>query len=150
LPCQILVGMSPLGVPSGGLHLKNMAQNDIQTVSTGKDKALLVLAIAFAVGGAVAYQVLSAEDFFIRLGVVVLGVGLAVGSFWVSQTGKRFFAFAKDSVTEAKRVVWPTRKEGMQMTGVVFGFVLIMSIYLLVVDKTLEWVFYDLILGWTT
>ena len=36
------------------------------------------------------------------------------------------------------------------MTLVVFGFVLIMSIYLLAVDKTLEWVFYDLILGWAT
>jgi preprotein translocase subunit SecE len=144
-----LVGPSPLKRFSGGLHFKNMAQNDIQTVSTGQDKLMLVLAIAFAIGGAVAYQVLSAEDFFIRLGVVLLGVVLAIGSFLLSQTGKRFVGFAKDSVNEARRVVWPTRKEGMQMTGVVFVFVLIMSIYLLVVDKTLEWVFYDLILGWT-
>ena len=110
---------------------------------------MLVLAIAFAIGGAVVYQVLSGADFFIRLGIVLSGVVLAVGSFLLSHTGKRFVGFAKDSVNEAKRVVWPTRKEGAQMTAVVFVFVLIMSIYLLIVDKTLEWVFYDLILGWT-
>jgi len=125
-----------------------MAQNEIQTVSTGKDKLLLGLALAFALGGAVAYQVLSKQDFFIRLAVVLAGVGLSVVLFLVSQTGKRFVAFAKDSVNESKRVVWPTRKEGMQMTGIVFVFALVMSIYLLIVDKTLEWVFYDLILGW--
>ena len=125
-----------------------MAQNDIQTVSTGQDKLLLSLAVVFAIGGTVAYQVLSAEDFFVRLGVVVLGVLLAVGSFLLSQTGRRFVGFAKDSINESKRVVWPTRKESMQMTGVVFVFVLVMSIYLLLVDKGLEWLFYDLILGW--
>ncbi len=110
---------------------------------------MLALAVVFAIGGAVAYQVLASEDFFIRLGVVLAGVVLALVSFLLSQTGKRFVAFAKDSVNEAKRVVWPTRKEATQMTGVVFVFVLIMAIYLLAVDKTLEWVFYDLILGWT-
>ncbi|MFN4327339.1 MAG: preprotein translocase subunit SecE [Limnobacter sp.] len=126
-----------------------MAQSDIQTVSSGKDKALLALSVVFAIGGAVAYQVLSSQDFFIRLAVVVLGVALALGAFLVSAAGKRFVAFAKDSVNESKRVVWPTRKEGTQMTAVVFGFVVVMAIYLLIVDKTIEWVFYDLLLGWT-
>lgn len=127
-----------------------MAQNDIQTVSSPKDKVLVLLALAFAVGGAVAYQVLSSQDFFIRVGVVFLGIVLALTCFFVSQTGRRFVAFSKDAVNEARRVVWPTRKEGLQMTAVVFVFVLVMAVYLLLVDKTLEWVFYDLILGWTT
>jgi len=126
-----------------------MAQNDIQTVSGAKDRFLLVLVLLFAIGGAVAYQVLSSQGFFVRTGVVLLGVALAVVCFVLSQTGKRFFAFARDSVNESKRVVWPTRKEGFQMTGVVFVFLLVMAIYLLAVDKTLEYVLYDLILGWT-
>jgi preprotein translocase subunit SecE len=125
-----------------------MAQNDIQTVSTGKDKLLLLLAIVFAVGGAVVYQLLSSQGFLVRLGVVVLGVVLAVVSFLLSQSGRRFVAFSKDAVVEVRRVTWPTRKEGVQVTAVVFAFVLIMSIYLLIVDKALEWLFYDLILGW--
>jgi preprotein translocase subunit SecE len=45
-------------------------------------------------------------------------------------------------------VVWPARKEAMMMTAYVFGFVVIMALFLWLTDKTLEWVFYDLILGW--
>jgi preprotein translocase subunit SecE len=45
-------------------------------------------------------------------------------------------------------VVWPTRKETIQVTLVVFGFVVAMAIFLWVVDTSLEWVLYDLLLGW--
>ena len=49
---------------------------------------------------------------------------------------------------EVNKVVWPTRKESTQMTLYVFAFVVIMALFLWLTDKTLEWVFYDLILGW--
>lgn len=140
--------MAPLTTRRRRLAFSDMAQNDVTTVSSPQDKVLLLLAVGFALGGAVAYQMLANEDFFLRLAVVLGGVVLAVVSFLVSQTGKRFVGFAKSSVEEARMVVWPTRKEASQLTGVVFLFVLIMSIYLLVVDKILEWAFYDLILGW--
>jgi preprotein translocase subunit SecE len=45
-------------------------------------------------------------------------------------------------------VVWPTRKEATQMTLYVFAFVVLMALFLWLTDKTLEWVLYDLILGW--
>ena len=54
----------------------------------------------------------------------------------------------RESLVEAKKVVWPTRKETLQTTGVVFAFVVVMAVFLWVSDKTLEWVLYDLILGW--
>ena len=49
---------------------------------------------------------------------------------------------------ETKKVVWPTRKEAMQITGVVFGFVVLMAIFLWGVDKLLEVILYGFILGW--
>ena len=61
---------------------------------------------------------------------------------------KRIRRFIEESYSELKKVVWPTRKETMQMTAYVFGFVAIMSVFLWLTDKTLEWVFFDLILGW--
>jgi preprotein translocase subunit SecE len=66
----------------------------------------------------------------------------------VSPSGKAFVAFAKDAVRETKKVVWPTRKEVLQMAGVVFLFVFVMALFILGVDKTIEWVLYDLILRW--
>ncbi len=127
-----------------------MAQGEITTVTGPKDKALVALALLFGLGGAVAYQVFSSEDFFIRLALVLGGVVAAAVTFFVSPVGRRFVSFSKASVEEAKLVVWPERKEAIQMTVVVFVFVLVMSIFLLATDSILEWVFYDLILGWVS
>jgi preprotein translocase subunit SecE len=65
-----------------------------------------------------------------------------------AETGKQFVAFGRDSVREVRKVVWPTRKEAIQMTAYVFAFVFVMALFLWLTDKTLEWVFYDLLLGW--
>jgi preprotein translocase subunit SecE len=46
------------------------------------------------------------------------------------------------------KVVWPSRKESLQMTGYVFAFVVVMALFLWLADKTIEWLLYDLILGW--
>ena len=51
-------------------------------------------------------------------------------------------------MVEAKKVVWPTRKETTQTTGAVFAFVVIMALFLYLTDRSLEWVLYDLVLGW--
>ena len=64
------------------------------------------------------------------------------------RVGRQFVGFARDAVKEVKKVVWPTRKETLQMTGYVFAFVVLMALFLWLTDKTLEWVLYDLILGW--
>jgi preprotein translocase subunit SecE len=39
-------------------------------------------------------------------------------------------------------------KEALQMTGIVFVFVIIIAIFLWLADKTLGWVIYGLLLGW--
>ena len=79
---------------------------------------------------------------------VIAGLVLAVIVFFSSIHGKLLVAFGKDAWREVHKVVWPTRKEATQMTLYVFGFVFIMAVLLWFTDKTLEWLFYDLILGW--
>jgi len=79
---------------------------------------------------------------------LVLLLASAVAMFFTAEAGKQLIAFGRDSVRETKKVVWPTRKEAMQMTGYVFAFVIVMALFLFLTDKTLEWVLYDLVLGW--
>jgi preprotein translocase subunit SecE len=67
---------------------------------------------------------------------------------WLSDLGKRTLAFAKGSYNEMKRVVWPNRKEVIQMTGIVFAFVFVMSIFLWIADSLINWVLYTVFLGW--
>ena len=76
--------------------------------------------------------------------------GLAVATLllWLSDSGKRILGFATGSYNEMKRVVWPTRKETLQMTGIVFAFVTVMAIVLWLMDKLIGWLIYGVLLGW--
>jgi preprotein translocase subunit SecE len=73
----------------------------------------------------------------LKLASILVGLLLAAGVAWTSEPGKRFFAFAQDSVAEAKRVVWPTRKETIQTTAVVIAFAVTMALFLWAVDASL-------------
>ena len=126
-----------------------MATNtQIETISTGADKAKLVGAALLLVGGVVAYYLLGKQDLWLRVLALLLLVAGAVAMFFISETGRQLIAFGRDAVKETKKVVWPARKEALQMTGYVFAFVVVMALFLFLTDKTLEWVLYDLILGW--
>ena len=77
----------------------------------------------------------------IRVAAVLAGLAAAAGVFWhTSQPGKQFYVFAQESIAETKKVVWPTRKETLQTTGIVFAFVVVMALFLWIVDASLLWV----------
>lgn len=125
-----------------------MATTDVETVGSGADKAKLVGAVILALAGFVAFYLLSARGPMVQWGALLLALVAAVVVFAVSDSGKRLAAYGKDSVKEVKKVVWPTRREAIQMTAYVFAFVFVMALFLWLTDKTLEWVLYDLVLGW--
>ncbi len=120
----------------------------VETVSTGADKAKIGLAALLLLGSVVAFYVLSAQNIWVRVGALLALIAAAVGIFLVSEPGKQFIGYARESVRETKKVVWPTRQEAMQMTGYVFAFVVVMALMLWLTDKTLEWLLYSVILGW--
>ncbi len=122
------------------------SNTQIETVSTGADKAKLAAAAVLLVGGVVAYYLLGKQDLWVRVLALLVLLAAAVATFFTSEIGKQLIAFGRDAVKETKKVVWPTRKEAMQMTGYVFAFVVVMALFLFLTDETLEWVLYDLIL----
>ena len=125
-----------------------MSNQPVQTVTTSADKAKLVLAGAAVVAGVVGFYALAGQATLIRAAALIGGWVLAIAFAWTSYQGRVFIGFDSESVKETKKVVWPTRREAMQMTGVVFGFVLVMALFLWGTDKLLEAVLYGLILGW--
>src|SRR6188768_3339494 len=110
--------------------MANPSSPPVETVSTAADKAKL------AVAG------------LLRVAALLVLMVLAAVTFFTSEPGKQLIAYGQDSIREVKKVVWPTRKEALQMTGYVFAFVVVMALFLWLTDKTLEWLLYDLILGW--
>jgi preprotein translocase subunit SecE len=122
-------------------------QPQVETVSTGADKAKLAGAVVLLLASVIAFYYLGKQDLWMRVLALLALLGAAVALFFTSESGKQLIAFGRDSVRETKKVVWPSRKEALQMTGYVFAFVLVMALYMWITDKTLEWVIYDLILG---
>lgn len=125
-----------------------MANPTIETVSTGVDKAKLAGVAVLVVGAVVAFYALGQRDLWLRVLAMLALLAVAVAVFFTSEPGRQLIAYGRDSIKEVRKVVWPTRQEAMQMTGYVFAFVVVMALFLWLTDKTLEWVFYDLLLGW--
>ena len=120
----------------------------VETITTGADKAKLAVAGVLVVAAVVVFYMLGKQDLWVRVAALIVLMAAAVATFFTSEQGKQLIAYGRDSAREVKKVVWPTRKEALQMTGYVFAFVFVMALFLFLTDKTLEWLLYDLILGW--
>jgi preprotein translocase subunit SecE len=125
-----------------------MATANVETVNTSADKLKLAVAAALVLAALVAYYLLGQQGALIQWAALLVCLVGGVVVFLTSLQGRQLIGFGRDAWREVQKVVWPTRKESMQMTAYVFGFVVIMALFLWFTDKTLEWVFYDLILGW--
>jgi len=112
------------------------------------DKIKLAIAIALLAAGIAGYYALAEHALVLRVLAVVAGIAAGAAVALLSEQGRTFALFARESIAEVKKVVWPTRKETMQTTAAVFAFVVVMAVFLWVSDKTLEWVLYELVLGW--
>ena len=123
-----------------------MSNQEVETSSSKSDLLLVTLAALLAIAGVVGFALLSEEALAIRLGVLGGGLGLAVINAWSSPSGKRFLNYGQQSWEELRRVVWPTRKETLNTTGLVMAFVVIIAFFLFICDKLIEWGLYDVLL----
>jgi preprotein translocase subunit SecE len=112
------------------------------------DKLKFMLALLLLAAGVAGFYFLREQPMILRVLSVLAGLGAGIAVAWYTAPGRRFIDFSQEAVVETKKVVWPSRKETVQTTGIVFAFVLVMAIILWMTDKGLEWVLYDLVLGW--
>jgi len=105
-----------------------------------------VAALVIAVGIALYYTL--KINIWLKWGIVVGSVATSIAMFFfVSPTGVNLHGYVKDSWRELSKIVWPTRKEAIQFTWIVFLFVLVLALFLWIVDSSLSWLFYSVILG---
>jgi preprotein translocase subunit SecE len=122
--------------------------SQISVEQENKTSWMLILAGLVVILSLVTYYTLASQTTWMRLAVLLGGFAVAIVIAAVSADGKRFLAYAKESVAEAKKVVWPSRKETTQMTLVVFAFVVVMALFLWTADKLIEWLVFSVFLGW--
>jgi preprotein translocase subunit SecE len=110
------------------------------------DKIKLALAFLLVAAGLGAFYFLAELALVLRILAVLAGVAAAIAVMWTSPLGQSAFAFSRESLAEARKVVWPTRKETVQTTGAVFALVVVMGLFLWLVDVGLMW-FVQLLMG---
>ena len=122
-----------------------MSKSNVQPSTDNKmlDAVVVTLANLFAVAGVLAFTFLSDESLGVRLAALFGGLILACVVGYFSPTGKNFIGYCRSSYVELRRVVWPTRKETINTTGLVMAFVVAVAFYLFVVDMFVEWGLYD-------
>ncbi len=125
------------------------ASTDIAGAATPMlDHIKIAIAALLVVTGLAGFYYFSNLPLVARVGMVLAGFAAGVAVGWFSVPGQQLAAFSRDAIAEVKKMVWPTRKESFQTAAAVFGFVVLMALFLWIVDKGLEVVLYDLILRW--
>ena len=112
------------------------------------DKIKVAIAVLLLFAGIAGFYFLSDSPMVLRVASVLAGIAAGSVVGWTTEPGKQFFVFAQEAVVETKKVVWPTRKESLQTAGAVFAFVVAMAVFLWLTDKSLEYLMYDVLLGW--
>ena len=103
------------------------------------DKIKLALAVLLVIAGVAGFYYLSDKALILRVGSVLGGLIAAALVAWMTEPGRQFYIYAQEAVAETRKVVWPSRKETVQTTGMVLAFVLVMAIFLWIVDAVLVW-----------
>jgi preprotein translocase subunit SecE len=103
------------------------------------DKVKLGIAVLLVCAGVTGFYLMAESPAIVRVALVLVGVVVGAVVALTSVPGKQFYAFAQESTVETRKVVWPSRKESFQTTGIVFLFVVIMALFLWVVDAGLLW-----------
>ena len=101
------------------------------------DKIKLIISVLLVIAGIVGFYFLESHALIFRVLAVLAGIVLAALLFRTTPSGQMFYAFVGESVAEAKRVVWPSRKETIQTTVAVFVLVLLVAIFLWVIEPAL-------------
>ena len=104
------------------------------------DNLKIAVALVLAGAGIAGFYYVSDSAMIIRVGAVLAGMTAGAVVFLLSQPGREFYQYAQESIAETKKVVWPTRKETLQTTAIVFAFVVVMALFLWMVDASLLWV----------
>ena len=120
-----------------------MATSQVETVTTGADKAKLAVALLLVLAGFVAYFMLAPQGVYAQWGALIVGVLAGVAVFLQSAAGKGLVDFGREAMRELRKVVWPTRQETTRTMWVVIAVVILMSLLLagmdLVIQAVVKW-----------
>jgi len=101
------------------------------------DRIKLVLALLIVISGVVAFYIFSDQSLLVRVLGLLFVVGIAIAVAMMTEVGRASWEFFKEARTEARKVVWPTRKEASNTTLLIMASVVVVGIFLWLLDMGL-------------
>ena len=98
------------------------------------DRFKLVLAVLALASGIAGYYYLGDKTLVVRVLALLGALAVTVAIAMQTELGRAAWAFGKDAQIELRKVVWPSRKETVQVTLMVVVIVIAVSIFLWFVD----------------
>jgi preprotein translocase subunit SecE len=98
------------------------------------DKLKLFLAVLLVAGGIGGFYYFGDKPDLIRVAIVLVTVAVAVVVVATTAGGRSAWEFFKGARLELRKVVWPAKKETMQITLVVFVMVILVAVYMWIID----------------
>lgn len=112
----------------------------VETQASKLDGLKWLVVIALVAVGVVGNSMFANESLLYRvLALVALAIVAALIALQTAK-GKAFFQLFKEAKNEIRKVVWPTRQETLQTTGIVVVAVLIIGLLLWGLDSLLGWI----------
>jgi len=109
-----------------------------EAANTTRDTALLWLAVAIIAASITGFYWFEGQfNVLIRVVGMLAGGAVAILVALQSMPGKAAWSVVRESRTEVRKVVWPTRKETLQTTAIILIVVLILGVILWGVDSLL-------------
>lgn len=111
----------------------------VETASKTQDTLKWLVAVSLLVAAVMAFYYYGEESLLLRVIGLLIVAGAAGAIAFTTDKGRAAWEFMRESRTELRKVVWPTRKETTQTTLVVIGVVILVAIFLWMVDGILSW-----------
>ena len=128
-------------------EIREQQQIERQRNST-MDKIKLFVGFALVAAGVFAYHFFDKQlPQLVRAIFPIVGVVLAVVLvFFFCSFGKNLIAYVRESTQEMKKVVWPEKKNAMQMTLTVIVFAAVLALFMAISDGLVSWILFDVLL----
>jgi len=110
---------------------------NVETPSNSMDTVKWLVAIALLMGAVVGNYMYADLSVLVRAVGVVVAVAIALGLLSITEKGRTFIAFAKESRIEVRKVVWPTRQEATHTTFIVMLATVVVALILWGLDGIL-------------
>ena len=111
----------------------------VETAAGVPDAVKWAIVVALVGGGIGAFYYFADQSQLLRVIGLLLIIGGAVAVAVQTEKGRIAWDFVRESRTEVRKVVWPTRKETTQTTAIVLVVVALTACFLWLVDALFAW-----------